>query len=136
MTVNKRKKNSRQKGSHTYGWGSKKKHRGSGNRGGFGMAGTGKRADQKKSWILRNYGTDYFGKRGFNLPSAVKQETRIINIQDLPAKNEIDLTGLGYTKLLSKGRITHPVKVTVASCSAKAKAKIEKAGGQVLTRAA
>jgi len=40
MTVNKRKKMSRLRGSHTHGWGAKKKHRGKGNKGGAGMAGT------------------------------------------------------------------------------------------------
>jgi len=53
MPVNKRKKNSRLKGSHTYGWGSKKKHRKAGNRGGHGMSGTGKRSDHKKTMILK-----------------------------------------------------------------------------------
>ncbi len=136
MPVNKRKKNTRHKGSHTHGWGSKKKHRGSGNRGGFGLAGTGKRADQKKSWVLKMYGPEYFGKKGFTLPQAVKKETRIMNIQDLPDQKEVNLTELGYTKLLSKGVLKHPVKVIVAACSAKAKEKIEKAGGQVLIEAA
>ena len=51
MTVNKRKKNSRQRGSHTHGWGAMKKHRGAGNRGGRGAAGSGKRADSKKPSI-------------------------------------------------------------------------------------
>ncbi|MEK6904212.1 MAG: uL15 family ribosomal protein [Nanoarchaeota archaeon] len=132
MPVNRRKKNSRLRGSHTHGWGSKKKHRGSGNRGGFGMAGTGKRSDNKKPWVLKVYGTSYFGKRGFNLPREVKKEVKAINIQDLPDRKEINITEMGYNKLLSKGRISKPVKITVESCSAKAKAKIEKAGGQII----
>ena len=41
-----------------------KKRRGAGNRGGRGMAGSGKRADQKKPTILKLYGSSYFGKRG------------------------------------------------------------------------
>ena len=53
MTVNRRKKVVKQRGSHTHGWGSKKKHRGAGNRGGRGMAGSGKRADQRKPSILK-----------------------------------------------------------------------------------
>src|SRR3989338_7326522 len=63
MTVNKRKKNSRQRGSHTHGWCAMKKHRGIGNRGGAGAAGTGKRADSNKPsiWHIKNY----FGKHGF-----------------------------------------------------------------------
>ena len=62
MVVRKRKKNSRQHGSTTHGWGAMKKHRGAGNRGGRGLAGTGKRADQMKPlhWKER-----YFGKLGF-----------------------------------------------------------------------
>ena len=55
MVVNKRKKFSRQRGGHTHGWGSKKKHRGSGNRGGKGMGGTGKRADQVKTLIWKEF---------------------------------------------------------------------------------
>src|SRR3989338_7951032 len=63
MTVNKRKKNVRQRGHKTHGWGAKKKHRGKGHQGGAGMAGTGKRADTKKPSIWKD--TKYFGKHGF-----------------------------------------------------------------------
>ena len=69
MVVNKRKKNSRQRGSTTHGFGSKKKHRGHGSRGGSGLAGTGKRADAKKPSFWHD--TEYFGGHGFvnNAPS-------------------------------------------------------------------
>ena len=62
MKFKKRKKSSRFRGSHTHGRGFKKKARGSGHQGGVGMAGTGKRGDQKKTLILNLYGKDYFGK--------------------------------------------------------------------------
>ena len=62
MTVNKRKKFSRYRGSMTHGGGSKKKRRGSGNRGGKGMAGSGKRSDSKKPSLWKQ---KYFGKYGF-----------------------------------------------------------------------
>jgi large subunit ribosomal protein L15 len=52
MTTHRRKKNVKQRGSKTHGWGSMKKHRGAGNRGGRGKAGTGKRGDQKKPTII------------------------------------------------------------------------------------
>ena len=65
MPVNKRTKLSRYRGSHTHGCGSKKKRRGAGHKGGKGMAGSGKRADQKKPTILKLYGNDYYGRRGF-----------------------------------------------------------------------
>ena len=63
MTVNKRSKNTRQRGHTTHGWGSMKKHRGKGHQGGAGMAGSGKRADSKKPSIWKD--KRYFGKFGF-----------------------------------------------------------------------
>jgi len=47
MKLKKRNKRSRIRGTRTCGW-AMKKHKGSGNRGGKGMSGTGKRADQRK----------------------------------------------------------------------------------------
>src|SRR3989338_4007955 len=102
MPVNKRKKNSRQKGSYTYGWGSKKKHRKAGNRGGHGMSGTCKRSDHRKTMILKQFGHDYFGKSGFRRPQKLLVTTRTINIEDLDKFKEerIDLKKLGFNKLL------------------------------------
>ena len=134
MTARRQKKRKKYRGHTTHGWGSKKKHRGAGNRGGRGKAGTGKRADQMKSLVLKLYKNTYFGKKGFKLPQKVKKKERAINIKDLQDSKEIDLTKLGYTKLLSAGKIDRAVKVTVDSCSKKAKEKIEKAGGSVLLK--
>ena len=66
IKTKKRKKSSRYHGRKrgTCGTGARKKMKGSGHRGGKGMAGTGKRADQKKTLILKLYGHDYFGKQG------------------------------------------------------------------------
>jgi|SRR3989344_1162104 len=134
MPVNKRKKNSRLKGSYTYGWGSKKKHRKAGNRGGHGMSGTGKRSDHKKTLILKKYGLDYFGKSGFKRPLKVLKNIKTININDLIKFNMdiIDLKKLGYDKLLGKGCIEKKVTVIVEKYSNNAKEKIEKIGGKVL----
>ena len=64
MKLKGRRKSERFRGSHTHGRGGKKKARGSGHRGGFGMAGTGKRGDQRKTLILKNTIKEkYFGKR-------------------------------------------------------------------------
>lgn len=127
----KRKKKSRMRGSATHGWGARKKHRGAGNRGGRGMAGSGKRADQKKPSILKEYGTSYFGKTGFHRPQKIIKKIKIINIQDLPKfkKTEINLKELGYDKLLAKGIPDKKYKIKVKSFSKKAQEKIEKAGG-------
>ena len=66
MKLKKRKKSSRMhgRGTGSHGWGFRKKHKKSGHRGGKGMAGTGKRADQKKSLVIKLYGNEYFGKQG------------------------------------------------------------------------
>ena len=55
--THKRKKYSRALGKNmgTAGHGSRKQHRSSGNKGGTGMAGTGKRADHKKTLITKLY---------------------------------------------------------------------------------
>ncbi|MFH1511175.1 MAG: uL15m family ribosomal protein [Candidatus Woesearchaeota archaeon] len=129
MTVNKRKKNSRQRGSMTHGWGAKKKHRGAGNRGGRGMAGSGKRADQKKPSLMKD--KHYFGKHGF--VNKQRKTLRCINIEELQrlGKDTINLTELGYDKLLSKGKATAKYKITAKYATPKAKEKIEKAGGTI-----
>ena len=144
--IKKRKKVSRYRGSKTHGCGSMKKRRGAGNRGGRGMAGSGKRADQKKPSILKEYGTAYFGKKGFASRSN-KIKIKSINIGDLEnrlltllkkdlAKNEngtikIDLSKLKYNKLLGSGKITKKFEINVDHASKGAIEKIKKLGGKV-----
>lgn len=144
MTINKRKKFSRYRGSMTHGKGSKKKRRGSGNRGGKGMAGSGKRADSKKPTISRI--PDYFGKHGFISKST--NNVRGVNIgyideniaklaaQNLVAKENdffsVDLERLGFDKLLSKGKISNKYKIKASYASAKAVKKIKINGGEVI----
>jgi len=133
MPVKIRKKNIRQRGSKTHGWGSMKKHRGAGNRGGRGMAGSGKRAKQKKTLILKLYGNNYLGKRGFNRPQKVIKKIKTINISDLKKFKEttLDFKKLGYDKLLGKGTTKTKYNITINSCSKSAKQIIEKAGGSI-----
>ncbi len=131
MTVKHRKKNTRQRGKTTYGFGSMKKHRGAGNRGGRGMAGSGKRADQIKTWIYKEFGHEYFGKHGFTRPQSTQKHELIINIENLPDQDTINLTEKGYTKLLSKGSPKRKHHIIVVACSKKAREKIEKAGGKI-----
>ena len=142
MTVNKRKKVSRYRGSMTHGGGSKKKRRGAGNRGGKGMAGSGKRADSKKPSLWKQ---KYFGKYGF--VSKNVRKINAINIgyleeninklpQDIVSKeNEffsVDLEKLGFNKLLSGGKVTNKYKVKVPYASKKAIEKIKNNGGEVI----
>lgn len=132
----KRKKVRKYRGSKTHGGGSMKKRRGSGHRGGRGMAGTGKRADTKKPTIINLYGNDYFGKFGFTSKSRVK--IKAINIGKLQelyekgiVKNDIILSELGYNKLLGSGLVNIKFNIKVDFASKGAIEKIKKAGGNV-----
>ncbi len=145
MTVNKRKKNVRQRGSKTHGWGAKKKHRGKGHQGGAGMAGTGKRADSKKPSIWKD--PHYFGKYGF-ISKTPKVKINPINIDDIEqhlnnfissnlVKKEsdyytIELEKLGYNKLLGDGKVSIKLRIKTPFASKTAIEKIKKAGGEVI----
>jgi large subunit ribosomal protein L15 len=139
MTTRKRKKKSRMRGSKTHGWGAMKKHRGSGNRGGVGHAGTGKRADCKKpSFELPGKG--YFGKYGFK-KRRNRKEINIISLGEIDKKIEgwvkeklaakegeffvVELKNLGYHKVLSNGPLTKKIKIKANYASANAIEKAE-----------
>lgn len=148
MTVNKRSKLSRARGTHTHGWGAKKKHRGAGNRGGKGMAGSGKRADQKKPSILKEFGNDYFGRHGFTRPQKLLIKIKSINLDNLQNKLDyfvehklatkekdvyvVDLEKLGYQKLLGGGELKVKLKISAPYFSAQAVKKIEEKGGNIV----
>src|SRR3989338_6742805 len=83
MRVKKRKKSRRFRGSKTHGRGFKKKARGSGHRGGFGMSGTGKRADHRKTLVLNMYGNDYFGKDKALRKGKILIKPGTINLRDI-----------------------------------------------------
>ncbi|MFH1133166.1 MAG: uL15m family ribosomal protein [Nanoarchaeota archaeon] len=131
----KRKKCQRYRGHTTHGCGSMKKARGSGNRGGKGGAGTGKRSDSKKPSIWK----ERFGHK-IRFKSTIAQPD-VMNIGDLEriastlkAEDDtvsIDLTGMGIGKLLSKGKPTRKWVIKVKSASHNAVEKIKKAGGRV-----
>ncbi len=129
----KRKKNVRLRGGSSHGWGAKKKHRGAGNRGGRGMAGTGKRANHKKGYILK-FRKNYFGKFGFKRPNA--NEYKTVNVCELDkylGKKEGDfyLVDIKEFKLLGKGAVSKKFKVNCSKVSKSAEEKIKNAGGEV-----
>jgi len=147
MTVLKRKKDSRMRGSHTHGTGGKKKARGAGNKGGRGNAGSGKRADAKRPsfWAIKNFE----GKHGFKRKPSLRVNYNTINISEMErgleefvasgaGKKEgnsytLDLSKTKYNKLLGKGRISRAVDITIDFASQKAIEKIENAKGSVKT---
>ena len=134
MVVRRRKRNTKLRGTRTQGFGSHKKHRGAGSRGGRGKSGLQK---HKKSWMLK-YEPDHFGKRGFKVPLAAKKSTMSITLKDVDIlakklnKTEIDVTEFGYDKVLSTGKITQPLTIKAKKIVERAKKKVEDAGGKVI----
>ena len=134
----------RKRGSQTHGHGSCKKRRGAGNRGGRGKAGSGKRGNAKLMKITGG-SKKYLGKHGFVPPN--QKNVKEINIEHIQEKlgtwinkgsvNKkgdifiINLTELGYDKLLSKGTVKNKFEIKVNSASENVVSKIEKAGGKV-----
>ena len=132
------------RGSRTCGGGTHKNRRGGGSRGGRGNAGG------CKHHFVRNYmrGMEY-GKHGFKRPRKVLINKSIVNVGELDELAEqlvqygeaykeadvyyINLAELEYpiSKVLGNGRITKPIAITVSECSAKARSKIEEAGGSI-----
>lgn len=112
------------------GFGSKKKHRGKGSKGGKGYGGSTK---HKRSYIYA-YEPDHFGYKGFH---SLRKKDVIINIKDLEKiskeSNELNLNEMGFTKLLSDGEVSKAVTTKIKKFSKKAKEKIEKAGGKIIS---
>ncbi|HII29795.1 TPA: hypothetical protein HA317_01885, partial [Candidatus Woesearchaeota archaeon] len=136
-------KHTRLRGNRTHGWGDKK-HRGSGNRGGKGNAGTGKRSDCRKPSVWKY--PELFGKHGFrkkNIKVTVKGvnvsyiEEHINSLISSGAAKEsngvfdIDLEKAGYNKLLGRGRVNKKLRIKTAYASKRAVEAVEKAGGSV-----
>lgn len=146
MVVHRIKKVRKQRRSRTHGWGSPKKHRGAGSRGGRGNAGSGKKGQQKRTKLF-NEGIR-IGKHGFKRPIAAVHRDVITNINDIEKKLQeyvksgaakkskdgfdVDASKLGYTKVLGDGKISTKMIITAKSFSKKAIEKIEALGGKAI----
>lgn len=145
MSPHKLRKTRKRRGSRSMGWGQIGQHRK------HGRKGERKVGRHKHLWTyVIKYEPDYFGRRGFTSPQSLKQNISEINVGQLDelvdkltmekrlekkkGKTFVDLTGLGYNKLLAVGRITKPILVKVESYSERAAKKIEEAGGQILSK--
>ena len=147
MTTTKNKKVTKRRGSKSHGFGSMKKNRGAGNRGGRGLAGSGKRAGHKVQQIIKRFGKGYLGKYGFTSKSRTK--IKGINLKEIDTKIDlymekgfakkesgiisIDLEKIGYNKLLGSGQVRNKMKIKVKFFSKKSKEKLEKIGGEIVT---
>lgn len=140
--THKRKKVSRMHGRKmgSHGWGSRKKHKKSGHRGGTGMAGTGKRADTKTTLITKLYGNKYFGKQGITSRKTKRDTRKRINLQQIEKNLERygKKTSKGWEislpkyKILGEGEIKERLIITALEASESALKKVEKAGGQII----
>lgn len=137
--VKKSKKSIRKRGTTNY-HGARKKWKGSGHHGGVGMAGTGKRADHKKSLIIKLYGNKYFGKQGITSKKTEKRKLKQINLGDIQKnidtllkkygkENKLDLKDY---KVLGDGDIKTPIIIIARGFSSSAKEKIESIGGKTI----
>ena len=137
MPTKKRRKSSRFRGSQTAHRGSPARTRGSGNQGGKGWAGTGKRGDQKNSLVVKlTGGNNYFGKDQTLRRGKVPVKLNIMNVGDIAAKAS-SLTGKdgivnleGY-KILGEGEITSALKIQASAASQSAVQKIKAAKGTI-----
>ena len=142
MNVKKRKKSSRYhgRGMGTSGKGSRKQNRSSGNRGGKGLSGTGKRADHKKTLITKLYGNSYFGKKGVTSRGTKRDKRDRINLQQIELElkkygkkkgDSFEINLKGY-KILGKGEVKNKLIISAKEASASAIEKVKKAGGDIL----
>lgn len=143
MVVRRRKKLKKSRGAGT-GFGSHKKHRGGGSRGGRGLAGLHK---HKRMTGIR-YMPDHFGKKGFKRPVKTIKKTKTINLRDLDSRVEqllkdkkitkskegikINLSELGYDKLLGSGQVRHKLIVEAKYFSKNAVKKLEDVKGKAV----
>ena len=142
--IRQKRKITKQRGTRTNGGGVVKNRRGYGNKGGRGKAGSG-----KQHWtrtVIEN--KNYFGKHGFKRPQKMIKKISTVNLKYLEEQADkliaqgkaskegdaivIDVTELGYDKVLAKGKITKAYKISAPQFSASAIEKIEELGGEAI----
>ena len=125
--------------------GCSKNNRGAGHRGGKGLAGGHK---HHWTWMVK-YDPNHFGKYGFKRPQGSIYEYNPVNVDYLDEKCEelvskglatkekktivIDVTEIGYNKVLGKGRISTALTIKSPQFSKSALKKIEETGGEAIT---
>ncbi|MDE1842784.1 MAG: uL15 family ribosomal protein [Thaumarchaeota archaeon] len=125
------------RGSRHCGWGQIGQHRASGHKGGLGQSGL------HKHHFIRMLMTDpkHFGHDSTHPPhpNLVRKWASVRDLDDIYAKfgkqeggkKLIDLTELGYDKLLGGGQTENAYVVKVEKFSASAEEKVKRSGGEV-----
>jgi large subunit ribosomal protein L15 len=132
------------RGSRSNGGGCTKKRRGAGHKGGKGKAG-GKK--HHWSWIVK-FDPKHYGKYGFKRNKTRVNNVNPVNLDFLDEKSEkflvngkaskegdsivIDVTDLGYNKVLGSGKLLKPLIIKSPSFSKSAEEKIVEAGGEAI----
>ncbi|MHA2223968.1 MAG: uL15m family ribosomal protein [Candidatus Hodarchaeales archaeon] len=143
MTIRKRKKVRRQRGSRTYGYGRiSGGHRKGGSRGGKGNAGI------KDHHQIGRVADMIHNKRGFTVPNnnssdlsinigEIDEQIDLLLTKKIASKEgsaiKLDISKLGFSKVLGKGLINHSLHLSAKNITSRAKEKIEAAGGKVFT---
>lgn len=142
--IRRKRKINKMRGSRSIGGGCTKKRRGAGNKGGKGQAGASK---QHWTWTAK-FDPDHYGKHGFKRPKKIIDEINPVNLSFLEEKSNelikngvaskegdsivIDVTKLGYNKVLAKGIISKSFIIKSPNFSESAKFKIEEKGGEAI----
>jgi len=112
------------------------------------MAGTGKRADQKKTLVTKLYGHGYFGKRGITSKRTWEDKRHRINLEDVElniesfvkrgiAKKtekgiEIDLSDYKILDSSKEYALKNKLIIKAKEASKSAIEKIRRTGGEIL----
>lgn len=118
------------------------RRRGSGNRGGVGAAGHGKRGKQKKHAFMENGKIDY-GKHGFTSKAKIKKAINVGYLnehldslcENKQGKWHADIRKLGFSKVLGSGAVNCAIVISnYDKITSRAKEKIVNAGGEIIEK--
>lgn len=134
MSKRQKKQKSGYLGHRSHGRGNVKNRRGSGNRGGRGMAGVDK---HKWSWATKHFGGSYFGKSGF--VNTTTKEVKKINLYEINQRallNKLEKKDGKYHfefkgKVLATGGVTVPLSIHAVCWSKNVEKKLSETGGQI-----
>jgi large subunit ribosomal protein L15 len=142
MKTHKKTKASRHRGKNqgSCGHGARKKAKKSGHKGGIGMAGSGKRADHKKTLVTKLYGNNYFGKQGITSRGTKRDIRQRINLDQIESnlQSYAKKTAKGFEitlknfKILGTGEVKNKLIITALEASKTAIEKVKKAGGEII----
>jgi large subunit ribosomal protein L15 len=122
-------------GHRSHGRGNCKNRRGSGNRGGRGMAGIDK---HKWSWAMVN-APDYYGKHGFKRPTGQRKTIPVVHLFEInqqAVNNQLEKKGGKFHfefkgKVLATGKVTQPLSIKADALSKNVEKKLGDSGGEI-----